>query len=69
MGDYSGCVFWPTVALVKEMQEEMQDRMRYFCSQTDGTMNFPNSGEGDLLKVVFVPLSKLEAANSPSEKE
>ena len=65
MGDYSSWVFWPTVALVKEMQ----DRMRYFCSLTDGTMNFPNSGEGDLLKVVFVPLSKLEAANSPSGKE
>ena len=65
MGDYSSWVSWSTDALVKEMQ----DRMRHFYDQTDGTMNFPNSAEGDLLKIAHVLLSKLEAANSPSEKE
>jgi hypothetical protein len=31
---------------------EVQDRLDYFYRQTDGTYRFPNSAEGDLLKLV-----------------
>lgn len=30
---------------------ESLDRINYFYKQTDGTFNFPNSAEGDLLRV------------------
>lgn len=34
------------------MTKEICDRMNYFYRQTDGTMIFPSSAEGDLLKMV-----------------
>ena len=30
---------------------ESLDRIDYFYKQTDGTYNFPNSAEGDLLRI------------------
>jgi hypothetical protein len=44
---------WPK----EELETEIRNRMRYFYGQTDGTMQFPSSAEGDLLKMVFVLLS------------
>src|SRR3982750_3172616 len=37
--------------------QEILDRMAYFYKQTDGTYDFPNSAEGDLLKMVYKYLS------------
>lgn len=34
------------------IEEEIKDRLDYFYKQTDGTYKFPNSAEGDLLKLV-----------------
>ena len=44
---------WPQ----DELATEIRDRMRHFYAQTDGTMRFPSSAEGDLLKMVQVLLS------------
>jgi len=44
---------WPK----DELTQEIRDRMQYFYGQTDGTMQFPRSAEGDLLKMVHVLLS------------
>lgn len=33
--------------------QEILDRLAYFYKQIDGTYNFPNSAEGDLLKMVY----------------
>lgn len=44
---------WPK----DELATEIRDRMRHFYAQTDGTMKFPSSAEGDLLKMVHVLLS------------
>lgn len=35
-----------------EIADELRRRMLHFYGQTDGTMRFPNSAEGDLLKMV-----------------
>jgi hypothetical protein len=35
-----------------ELRREILDRMNYFYRKTDGSMNFPNSCEGDLLKMI-----------------
>jgi len=35
---------------------EIEDRMNHFYRQTDGKMAFPNSAEGDLLKLVHKAL-------------
>jgi len=55
---------WNKDALIKEIQ----NRMRHFYGQTDGTMNFPNSAEGDLLKMVHVMLSKQEESDVSVDK-
>lgn len=34
------------------LKQEIIDRMNHFYLQTDGSMKFPNSCEGDLLKLV-----------------
>lgn len=44
---------WPK----EELATEICDRMRHFYGQTNGTMKFPSSAEGDLLKMVHVLLS------------
>ena len=36
----------------REKWQEVQDRIRYFYLQTDGTYIFPSSKEGDLLNMV-----------------
>ena len=46
------------------MAKEIQARMTYFYAQTDGTMNFPNSAEGDLLKMVHTLLQNTKSAHS-----
>ena len=33
--------------------EEVKNRLEYFYLQTDGTMNFPNSAEGDIFKIIY----------------
>lgn len=40
-----------------EIADELRRRMAHFYGQTDGTMKFPNSAEGDLLKMVHVLFS------------
>lgn len=37
----------------EELLKEIYDRLNYFYRRTDGTMNFPNSAEGDILKIVY----------------
>jgi hypothetical protein len=56
MGTNNVWASWTKNALI----QEIQDRMRHFYGQTDDTMNFPNSAEGDLLKMVHVMLSKTD---------
>lgn len=41
-----------------DLTREIQARMNHFCRQTDGTMRFPSSAEGDLLKMVHALLAK-----------
>ena len=35
------------------MEKEIKDRLDYFYKQADGSYNFPNSAEGDILKMVL----------------
>jgi hypothetical protein len=42
----------------EQLLKEIEDRLNYFYLQTDGTMNFPNSAEGDILKLVFQYINK-----------
>ena len=41
-----------------DLEREIKSRMTYFYKQTDGTMAFPNSSEGDLLKIVHAFLKQ-----------
>ena len=43
----------------KDLAKEIQARMTHFYAQTDGSMNFPNSAEGDLLKMVHALLQNI----------
>jgi hypothetical protein len=36
----------------EQLQKEINDRINYFYLQIDGNYDFPNSKEGDLLKMV-----------------
>lgn len=36
----------------EKLQQEIKDRINYFYLQIDGSYDFPNSKEGDLLKMV-----------------
>lgn len=36
----------------KELEQEIKDRMTHFYGKTDGSFDFPNSREGDVLKLV-----------------
>jgi hypothetical protein len=51
----SACSAWDSWG-TQDLAKEIQARMTYFYTQTDGTMNFPNSAEGDLLKMVHTLL-------------
>lgn len=44
-------------------EQELKLRFRHFYGQTDGTYDFPNSLEGDLLKMTFMMLY-LPSANN-----
>lgn len=35
-----------------KLLKEIKDRLQYFYGQVDGNYKFPNSAEGDLLKLV-----------------
>lgn len=35
------------------LEKEIKDRLNYFYKRVDGTMTFPNSAEGDILKLVY----------------
>lgn len=43
-----------------ELRREILDRMNHFYRQTDGSMKFPNSCEGDLLKMAYKFLHNTE---------
>ena len=47
---------WPK----DELTREICTRMHYLYGRTDGGMKFPNSAEGDVLKMVHVLLSNAE---------
>ena len=36
-----------------ELTKEIKDRLKHFYGKTDGTYSFPNSLEGDMLKMVL----------------
>lgn len=42
----------------EELEKEINDRLFYFYGKTDGTFDFPNSAEGDLLKLVKEYMTK-----------
>lgn len=50
----------------EELEKEINDRLFYFYGQTDGTFDFPNSAEGDLLKLVNEYMKKTDL--TPSQK-
>ena len=50
----------------EELEKEINDRLFYFYAQTDGTFDFPNSAEGDLLKLVNEYMKKPDL--TPSQK-
>ncbi len=41
----------------EELKKEILNRMKHFYMKTDGSYEFPNSVEGDLLKMVYKLLS------------
>lgn len=43
---------WVKVPTVEDQKKEILDRINYFYRKIDGTFVFPNSAEGDLLKLV-----------------
>lgn len=47
----------------KALEIELTDRLLYAFGQTDGTMKFPNSNEGDLLKLTWAMLRKQNSTN------
>jgi len=54
---------WPK----DELAQELRDRMQHFYGQTDGTMKFPNSVDGDLLRMVHVLLKNNTPATGKEE--
>ena len=44
----------------EELEKEINDRLFHFYAKTDGTFDFPNSAEGDLLKLVNEYMKKPE---------
>ena len=50
----------------EELEKEINDRLFHFYAQTDGTFDFPNSAEGDLLKLVNEYMKKPDL--TPGEK-
>jgi hypothetical protein len=60
-----GWVGWSKHAL----ENELRARMAHFYGQTDGTMKFPSSAEGDLLKMVHRLLTQNNDAPIKEIKE
>jgi hypothetical protein len=56
----SACSAWDSWTH-KALEIELTDRLLYVFGQTDGTMRFPNSNEGDLLKLTWAMLRKQNA--------
>lgn len=48
-----------------EIAEELRSRLTHLYKQTDGSMRFPSSAEGDLLKMVHLLLDNPEGEGSP----
>lgn len=48
--------------------KEFFDRVTHFYSQTDGTIKWPNSREGDLLKIAFEALRPVESDEEEADK-
>ncbi len=44
----------------KEYGQEVIDRINYFYLQTDGSLKFPNSADGDILRMVYKLLTNKE---------
>ena len=51
------CSAWDSWSAA-DLEREIKSRMTYFYGQTDGTMDFPDSAEGDLLKIVHAFLKQ-----------
>lgn len=49
---------WDTAEIAKELR----DRMTYFYGQSDGSFRFPNSCEGDMLRMTARLLARLPNA-------
>lgn len=49
---HAGADQWVRERTEVELRKEILDRMSYFYLQTDGSMRFPSSAEGDTLKLV-----------------
>lgn len=47
-------------------QKEIGDRFQHFYMQLDGSYNFPNSLEGDLLKMTHKMLNLMEKKDQPT---
>lgn len=50
---------------IEEHRKELLDRINYQYRQIDGTLKFPNSEEGDFIKMVHCYLMK-EKAEQPT---
>lgn len=53
---------------IREQIKEIQDRLTYFYLQTDGSYDFPNSREGDLLKMVHRSIPLLQSAVAEADR-
>lgn len=58
-----------TEQTVKWYQKELEARFQHFYMQLDGSYNFPNSLEGDLLKMTHSLLSLMEKEKSTTPFE
>ncbi|MBC9788601.1 hypothetical protein [Carnobacterium maltaromaticum] len=44
----------------EKMAQELRNRFQYFYMKTDGSYEFPNSAEGDLLRMTSKLLKELQ---------
>jgi hypothetical protein len=42
----------------EKAERELLDRLQHFYGKTDGTMDFPNSLDGDMLKLTYKFLTR-----------
>ena len=59
----SPCSVWDSWSAA-DLEREIKSRMTYFYEQADGTMAFPDSAEGDLLKIVHAFLKQNDPITS-----